>query len=344
MRARLILAVVLLCAVAGAAAAADQRVLVRHLAADFIVPRYQALAAAAARQQAAWDGFCAAPSADGASGLDTAFHAAADAWSRIEFLRFGPISKDFRHERMAHWPERRNAVARALSGLLAWSEGDILTPDRFAETSVAGQGLTALERLLFDDGAKDKLLRGAEASRRCAVGRAIARSLAAVSDAVLREWTSGDGVLAGLAATDDAGGREALTRIATDLLSAYQSVGDLKIDAVMGRELGQARAALAEGRRSGRAARVLVLNLESVRDFTLAVPGTDKDQAVDALDLALRLARALPPDFAALADDPGQRSRLILMRDAVRSAQHLSAATVPPALGVTLGFNSLDGD
>lgn len=328
----------------GPASAADQRALVKRIAAEFIVPRYQALFDASERQRTAWQRFCADPSAAGGADLESAFHAAADAWSSIEFLRFGPITSRFRHERVAHWPERRNAVGRALANLLTSSETDILTEERFAGSSVAGQGLTALERLLFDDGSMDKLLRGTEAPVRCAIGTAIGRSLARVSGSVLREWTEADGVLASLTVANDAAITEALTRIATDLLSLYQLVGDHKLGAVMGREPGEARVALAEGRRSRRSTRAIVLNLESAHSLTRIVLDADDDPVLDSLDLALRLARNLPPEFAVLADDPKQRTRLVLLRDTVWGAQQRAEATIPSALGITLGFNSLDGD
>ena len=70
---------------------------------------------------------------------------------RIEFLRFGPASDEFRFERMSYWPERKNATGKALTLLLAGKGDEGLGEAQFAKTSAAGQGLPALERLLFEE-------------------------------------------------------------------------------------------------------------------------------------------------------------------------------------------------
>jgi len=343
MIARLVLPL-LLAVVAIDASAADRREILDRIAGDFIVPRYQALADATGEQKKVWDSFCAKPSAAGVDDLQAAFHKVADAWSSIEIVRYGPISKDFRHERLAHWPERRNAVSRALESVLRWNEEAILTPKRFAGSSVAGQGVTAMERLLTDVYKREALAVGGEWSKYCALGRAIAGSQADVSAAVLNEWIGKNGLRESLATADENTLREAVTRIATDLLAAYEFVDDLKLGAIMGPELGKSRAAMAEGRRSGRPTRIIVLNLEAMRALTRISLDTEDDQVIDALDNAIRMARDLPPQFATLADDPKRRWRLVLLRDMIWSARNLSQTTIPPALDITLGFNSLDGD
>ena len=340
---RLVL-ILLLAVVATHASAADRREILDRIAGEFIVPRYQALAEATGQQKEAWDRFCKAPSAQRIDNLEKAFHRAADAWSSIELVHYGPISTDFRHERMAHWPERRNAVSRALESLLRWSEDELATPKRFAGSSVAGHGFTAMERLLTDVYKREGLAAGGEWGKYCALGRAIAGSLADVSAAVFREWTGPDGLRASFATAGENTLREAATRIATDLLAAYEFVDDIKIGAIMGPELGQSRAAMAEGRRSGRPTRIIILNLEAMRELTRIILGAGDEQVIDALDNAIRMARDLPPQFGALADDPKRRWRLVLLRDTVWSARNLSQADIPPALDITLGFNSLDGD
>src|SRR5205823_7679797 len=86
-----------------------------------------------------------------------AYRRTADAWTEIEFVRYGPISDDFRVDRLNYWPERKNATARGLAALLTKEGSADLAPARFAENSVAVQGLPALERLLFEGTAPDFL-------------------------------------------------------------------------------------------------------------------------------------------------------------------------------------------
>ena len=95
----------LACLTFAAQADANRETLVK-VSRDFIIPRYETLAEAAKTQQSAWETFCAARNAEAVASLEGAYQKAADAWAGIEFVLYGPISTDFRFERMAHWPER----------------------------------------------------------------------------------------------------------------------------------------------------------------------------------------------------------------------------------------------
>jgi uncharacterized protein len=327
-------------------AGVDRKPILLRVVRDYVIPRYAVLAEATDAQTNAWTPFCASPDKAGFASAQAAFQRAADAWSGIEFVLYGPIGQNYRFERMAHWPERNNAVSRGLAALLARS--DDLTPERFAGTNAATQGLTALERLLYEPDALAAFTAGDEkAKRRCAVGIAIATGLAATSRDVLDEWRAPDGTLARIESGDARSIDEALTRIVTDHFTSLEIIADKKLGAPMGKQLDQARPNLAEGWRSGRSVRAIAINLESNAALTRLLFGPkarEGESLLDALETAQRLAEGLPPDLGKLASDPKQRPRLILLRDAVRSARDLAELSLPDALGVIIGFNSRDGD
>ncbi|MCB5173599.1 imelysin family protein [Microvirga lenta] len=329
------------------ASAADHRETALRAARDFVLPRYEALAAATSAQVRAWAEFCKTSPPRDPAALDAAFGAAADAWARIEFLRYGPIGAEFRFERMAHWPERRNAVSRALSGLVARPDAEVFAPERFRETSVAGQGLSALERLLFEDETRSALRSGAPpAERLCRIGQAIANALASTSRDVADEWRRD--TLPALENAGEAQAREAVTRFATELMTGLQVVEELKLGGPLGRGIDAARPSLAEMWRSGRAARTIRLNLEAARALAAALLGPQADgegrTVVDTIGGASLIAEGTPEDLGEAAADPARRSRVVLLRDAVASARAVTAAALPPILDITTGFNSLDGD
>ncbi len=328
------------------AQAPDRKQVVLRVARDYILPRYTVLTDAAEAQKSAWRQFCVAPDRQGLAVVQAAFQRTADAWSGIEFVLYGPISVDYRFERMAHWPERNNAVSRGLAGLL--SRSDELTTERFVETSAAVQGLTALERLLYEpDALKAFAAKDAAAKRRCDVGTAIADGLAATGRKVLEEWRAPDGTLAKLENGNDSVVDEALTRIVTDHIASLEIISDSKLGAPMGKRPEDARPNLAEGWRSGRSMRAIVINIEANAALTRLLFGPGARQAeslLDSLATAQRLAEGLPPDIGKLATDGKQRPRIILLRDAMRSARDLAELSLPEALGVTIGFNSRDGD
>jgi predicted lipoprotein len=327
--------------------AADHREMALRAAREFTLPRYEALAETTSAQATAWGNFCKSRPPRDLKALDVAFHKAADEWAKVEFLRYGPIGEDFRFERMAHWPERRNAVSRALSSLIGRSDAEVFSPERFQETSVAGQGFSALERLLFEDETRNALRSGAlSAERLCQVGKAITNALATTSRKVSEEWRQK--TLPMLEQADEARAREAVTRFVTDLLTALEVVEDFKLVGPLGQSVDASRPMLAEMWRSGRTTRSIRLNLEAAGTLTRTLLGPDPADegrsALDGIEAAAAIAGNTPENLGEVTADPRRRSQVVLLRDSVSSARTLVAAGLPPSLEITTGFNSLDGD
>lgn len=333
----LALALVML-AMTGAARAADETL--AKLVDRFIVPHYQALSLTADAQEKAWSEFCAKPDEMGFEKLQRAYLATADSWSQIEFLRYGPIGDDFRAERLSYWPERKNATAKALTALLEKNGVEDLAPELFVKNSVAVQGLPGLERLLFDDGAQVEMLNGLRKERRCAIGQAIAWNIVMIAHDVRLGWTND--VVEALANPDTA--KEATSRIATDFLSTFAFMRDTKLRPMLGKDAAEARPMLAEGWRSKRSKRALTLNIETALDVVKIIMA-GKDGATPAtVTTALSFAEALPEDFGAAVADVKERQQFYLVLDALAAARDKAHDEIPAILGVTVGFNSQDGD
>lgn len=306
----------------------------------FIIPHYQALALTADAQEKAWSEFCAKPDPMGFKGLQRAYLATADSWSQIEFLRYGPIGDEFRAERLSYWPERKNATAKGLAQLLAKEGVADLAPKMFFKYSVAAQGLPALERLLFDQDAQGQMLSGAGRERRCAVGQAIAWNIVTIAHDVRLGWTND--VVESIANPDTA--REATSRIATDFLATFAYMRDSKLRTVLGKTPAEARPQLAEGWRSKRSKRALELNLETALDVAKIIMQGQEGNTPLTISTALSFAEALPEDFGAAVADIKQRQQFYLVLDALAAARDKAHDEIPAVLGVTVGFNSQDGD
>lgn len=327
------LALALLALAAFPAHAADRDAAVLAAARSVIAPRLDALAAATERQARAWAAGCA-----DAERLRAAYRAAADAWSAVEFVRYGPVMEADRLERMAHWPDRQNAVARALARLLSGDDA-VLAPERLARTSTAGQGLSALERLLFEGD-------GPAEPRRCAVGRAVAAGLARNAAEQREGWRRPGGVLDALSADAEVR-REAATRLATELLAFLESIADQKLGAPMGRAPDLARPTLAEGWRAGRSLDAIRVNLDGLAALAGALvdPATEEGRVLQgALATARSVAAGLGGPVGTLAERVETRRDFVLLRDAAKSAGEVAAPALAGALDVTIGFNSRDGD
>lgn len=324
--------------VAGPARAGDDTL--NQLVERFIVPHYQALALTADAQEKAWSEFCAKPDEIGFKMLQRAYLATADTWSQIEFLRYGPIAEEFRAERLSYWPERKNATAKGLTPLLEKDGVADLTPEMFIKNSVAAQGLPALERLLFDEKAQHEMLLGARRERRCAVGQAIAWNIVMIAHEVRLGWTND--VVESIANPDMA--KEATSRIATDFLAFFAYMRDSKLRPVLGKDVASARPLLAESWRSRRSKRALQLNLEAIEDVSKIIMTGKEGNTPATIATAASFADGLPDEFAAAVSDIKQRQQFFLVLDALAAARDKAHDEIPAVLGITVGFNSRDGD
>ena len=306
----------------------------------FIIPHYQALALTADAQEKTWSEFCAKPGGMGFKALQRAYLATADTWSQIEFLRYGPIAEEFRAERLSYWPERKNATAKGLASLLEKDGVADLTPEMFIKNSVAAQGLPALERLLFDENAQSEMLIGSRKVRRCAVGQAIAWNIVMIAHEVRLGWTKD--VVESIAKPDNA--KEATSRIATDFLAFFAYMRDAKLRAVVGKDVAQARPLLAESWRSKRSKRALQLNLEAALDVSKVIMKGKEGDTPSTIATALSFAAGLPDEFGPAVGDIKQRQQFFLVLDALAAARDKAHDEIPAVLGVTVGFNSRDGD
>jgi len=322
---------------------------------QFVIPAYQDLVRTTEAQEKAWTTFAAKRETGDFASLRAAYNATADSWANAQFIKTGPITLFLRYDRFSYWPEARNATSRALDQLLASGNPKDLQPDSLAHDSVAGQGLTALERLLYDGDDPAALLKapGKDGAWRTQVGLGIARNLAAISRDVLKDWTAPDGVRAAIAANKGwkslfADAPEAARLLLTDLVAGFKLMHDVKLLPVLGPNAAGAKPKSAEGWRSGRSQRDLKLNLAAAQGMTKALADSTTPAHRAKIDGLLASAGkaidAMPADLGEAAADPKRRARVDAARAAIKTAQTEIARSLPGDVGVTLGFNSLDGD
>jgi predicted lipoprotein len=314
------------------AAAAEPRRDVSTLAADVsrnvIAPGFAALDVTFSAQAAAWTASCEHPAS-----LRDAYNAAADAWAQVEFFRTGPLSKQTRAERIDYWPDPRNATEKGLKALLAVDGA--LTPQTIADASVAAQGLPALERLLFANGEAANTLDEKE----CAVGRAIAQNLSSLSHVLDSEWhDTGAGELQRLDAVskDDAKAREAAVALLTDLATGIRVIEDRKLPPLLGAKGAAANPKAVKSWRTGRSVRDIAQNLAALDKAYTQIAVFAPQAAASVKEKLHEAAMALEA-----AADP---NRAITIQAAINNARYYAADVLPGEIGVTLGFNSLDGD
>jgi predicted lipoprotein len=331
---------------------------------EHIVPRYQALAAATVRLDERSRTFCARPDSPGLAGLRAEFQRTMDAWMGIQHLRFGPVDLYLRYSRFQLWPDKHNTAERQLRKALAEQDVAQLAEDKFPYASVALQGLSAYERLLYGDGDDIERFSGAEGpAYPCQLLAAIAHNLNRMAADVLREWTTAKPsyreivLAAGPGNSYFESSEEFSARLLNNLYTSLQVIVDQKLMLPLGASATEANPRRAESWRSRRSLRNIALNLEAAEALYLAayaVPlKTDARSAPLDQDIrrafaqALQEARAIEPPPGS-ADEgwqsPEQRPELERLLVATSELKRLLGGPLPSALGLSLGFNSLDGD
>ena len=308
----------------------------KRIMSEVVVPGFDALAEQGQAHRMAWASYCAAPTPESLKSLAASFQSLADAWAAVEMFRSGPSSVDFRSERFNFWPERKNAVSRGLASLLKRAAAEDITVEKISAESAAIQGLPALERLIFTENGPDADLGAStEGKLHCEIGQAIAENAATIAAAMQEGWQDR------APDVDD----KVKTEFATDLVTFLAVIKDTKIEAVIGESVETVKPHAAEFWRSGHTLRSITLNLETLAAINAILFDEDaEDISLPATtQSALSIARSLPPDLGALAAGP-DRSSAILLLDAVDAAEERAKIEIPYALGVTVGFNSLDGD
>ncbi|MEO1191505.1 MAG: imelysin family protein [Pseudomonadota bacterium] len=322
-----------------------------------VLPGYLRLAEAAEVQVTALDQLCARPSQNGLSEARAAFADTVRAWSQVELYRFGPAREDYRYEKLFYWPDRKGRGLRQVQRLLGEEDPSASTAERLAGKSVALQGLPALEYLLFGTGSE---VLAERAGYRCAYALAAAEVIAGNAEALQAAWANPAGFPAllrqpGIEGSPYQSEGEVLQEFLRSAAAQLQLVAAIKLARTLGSAPEKAKPKRAPFWRSGLTLASLQGNLQGVG--ALMRSGIDQtlpaSQAHLARSLAFELATA-ETQLAALENSAlawvdlatsAEGYRLLgLVVLPVMGAQGLVGERYPQALGLTLGFNALDGD
>ncbi|MDN2579599.1 imelysin family protein [Aquibium sp. ELW1220] len=323
---------------------------------SYVRPAYASFASNAGALRETVDTLCAGPSAAQLAAARAAFAATAGAWSRIELVRFGPVTEENRLERVLYWPDRRSTGLKQVQAILAESDATAAAAASLAGKSVAVQGLGAMEFVLFGTGSDDL---ADAAGFRCAYASAISGNVAAIAGALDAAWVGGAGA-AGLWAAPGPGnplyrdGGEALGELLDTMIHGLELVRDVRINGFLGEDAADDKPKQALFWRSGETIAALRGNLASIAglmeasDMAAHLP-EDRRWIVGSARFELANAsRALETlDGRSVADilaDPDLRAKLDYVRLVTSSLSDVIGRQLSAEFGLTVGFSSLDGD
>lgn len=311
------------------------------------------------------------PDAEAFAAVLQGFNAVSDAWMAVQLLRFGPMTQNQRLDRIAYWPERSNTTEKQMTAFIAAGDQGKLAADSFARVSVALQGLSALERLLFDSEhgaggkpASDTALARLSAQEPAGAYRldliaAIATNLQRIAQEGRAAWHDFSARLAkGDQADFAASPQEATNQIYAGLVTIAQALGSQKLGLALGKELEAAKPHQAEQWRSGRSLRNIDRNLAALKQALIGDPagavialvtdaataGTLKEKIEASFAECEQAIAAIsqPLDLAVADDKARAQVQALLVR--INQFRDILTNDMPKAAGITLGFNDLDGD
>lgn len=151
-----------------------------------LVPAHQRLYDQSKLLNSAAKGFCEKPGNASLKATRESWLQAMLAWQALSMIDFGPVETTNARFLFQFWPDPLNLVERKLATRIAGKNPDI-SPEQLAQASVAVQGLSAMEYLLFDE-AIAKVRRYAGHKHLCRILTATAANLEANAGQLNRLW------------------------------------------------------------------------------------------------------------------------------------------------------------
>lgn len=281
--------------------------------------------------------------------MQAAWRESMASWQHIQWLRMGPIAQDNDDWKLQFWPDKKNILQRKMQDILDGSEP--VGADSLAHASVVVQGFSAQELLLFDAqfATVEKF-----AGRQCDLLRASTALTARVGQKLddawqdetwLQRWASPAQVRNG--------------EILDALLAQIERIKNDKLGEPMGLKTRDKKpnGYFAESWRSENSLANLQHNLLAVQQLIRPAQGyglfqylKDSQQQAVADELVIRLDNAqqalqqIKPPLTAAVTDTAQQPALQNAHRALGELATFCKQKLAPALGLTLGFNSNDGD
>jgi predicted lipoprotein len=333
-------------------------VTIRGAIEGYIRPSFHAFAVEAGALKADVATLCATPSSTALEQAQDGFRSTVGAFSRIEFVRPGPLGIADRLERLLFWPDSKGIALKQVQAALAAKDTTAAEAGLLQKKSVAMQGLGALEYLLFGTGNED--LSSGEGAYRCGYAGAISTLVDGLATTIDVEWQDAgpDGPAAHMLdprpdAQDYRSQTEVLEKLAGTLINGTETIRDQRLKPVIGEGGGKPKPKSALFWRSEMTVPALAANFGGLRDFFVAAKypealGTTNSWVASSvmfeLDNAVRAATALVDPIDKVVGDPVLFAAFKSLVTVTGSLDSLLGTNLATALGLSVGFSQLDGD
>ena len=334
-----------------------------------ILPRYETLFFNSKKLSSSMIQFCETQSAEKFELVKKNFADTVLSFAAIEHIHFGPIIKNYRLEKLAYWPDHKGRGLRAVRRLLKTKDRQALSPQKFSEKSIAVQGLTALEFVLFGKGSRNgktqdfkNLFSPDEQGRfRCDYGIRLTANIQQLSAEVYNGWKEQNATIKELlnpSATNEhyRNRKEVILEFYQSVTVEMKKIHDLKIQPLFGRKGKSEKPKRAAFRRSGLSLEVIETNIEAMDHF-VRKSGFKLLLDKSPVDLQFHVRKMFKKIYASFDEFEKKSFRIFnvladenaknQLKDIAKTVSHLNvgfARYFALAADLPLGFNASDGD
>lgn len=353
-----VLGIVLSVLAAQPAVSADFNDAIDNAITGYIRPVSAQFATSAGKLPDAVQTVCADRSEANLQAFREAYSATIRDFSRIQFLRFGPLLEDDRLSRLAFLPDPRGIGQRQIRKIYAAKDETVLSAETLKDKSVAVQSLTAFDLIVFD---KDtNVVLGSPGETKdftCSYARAIAQNAAQIAAAVAADWQDPDGysmlLLTGGPENDlFRSSQEAMETVYNALTTGVTVAKDQDIQPALGNSQAKAKPRRVPFSRSANGLVYLSGELAGIKEAVISMDlipllPEENHRALDTLDFEFKniqntLSALQAPIRQTFSDSSYNQLRAVSFT--LSSVHYLMTNGMAGPMGLAGGFNALDGD